>query len=460
MKNNLQNTDPCCRRSRLKPGMRNIIVSLIILIVASKNATSQHQSTRQSFADSSGANGQGFDHGKLKSIDSLLQSFVDTKKVNCVNAFVAKGGNIVYKKSFGWKAVENHGPASIDDYYVLFSQTKAVTTVAFMTLVEKGLVSIDDPVSKYFPEIPDRVVTKVNEDGTYETRPVRSPMTFAHLMSHSSGLNAGLVGKIRQAKRISRPETHPGSGSATPVKEQCGQHSFGGIDNAKYLEEEMRALVKYPLGFDPGTEWSYHVSTNMLGYMIERISGRPLREYVKETILSPLAMHDTDWFFQLEALKRFVKPYNAADGKLEPGPTMFAEGAVCNEQTYCEGAIGLNGTIGDYAKFCQMLLNKGEFNGHRILKPETVEQMTTVNRLPEKNAGGNGFQFGLGFELYNELKKPVPGVSNKAYAWGGMYGTQYIIDPENDIIALFYINMPHHESLYPIFLAKTYQLFK
>jgi CubicO group peptidase (beta-lactamase class C family) len=139
---------------------------------------------------------------------------------------------------------------------------------------------------------------------------------------------------------------------------------------------------------------------------------------------------------------------------------MFAEGTVCNEHTYCEGAIGLNGPIEDYARFCQMLLNKGEFNGHRILRPETVKLMTTVNRLPAVNAGGKGFKFGLGFELHNEQKKPAPAVSNTSYAWGGMYGTQYIIDPENDIIALFYVNMARFESPYPIFLNKTYDLFR
>ena len=109
---------------------------------------------------------------KVAGIDSLLQSFVDQKKVSSVVAFVAKGGNVVYKKAFGWKDVENKVPATPEDYYILFSQTKAITTVAFMTLVEKGLVKIDDPVSKYFPEIPDRVVTVVHNDGTYETRPV------------------------------------------------------------------------------------------------------------------------------------------------------------------------------------------------------------------------------------------------------------------------------------------------
>ncbi|AHM58709.1 beta-lactamase [Flammeovirgaceae bacterium 311] len=396
---------------------------------------------------------------KIAGMDSLLQSFVDQKKASSVVVFVAKGGKVVYKKAFGWKDLENQVPAKADDYYVLFSQTKAITTVAFMTLVEAGLVAIDDPVSKYFPQIPDRVVTTVHEDGTYETRPVASPMTFAHLMAHSSGLNAGLVSKIREAEKKGS-DMPAGFGGAPPTTTPSGQHSGGGNYNAKYLEEEMLALSKYPLGFDPGTEWHYHVSTNMLAYMIERISGKPLQEYVKEKVLNPLGMQHTDWYYEPAALNRFVKAYNAVDGKLEPATNMYSEGTISSEQTYAEGAIGLNGPIEDYAKFCQMLLNGGEFNGHRILKPETIALMTKVNRLPEVNAGGKGFQFGLGFELYNALKKPVPEVSNSAYAWGGLFGTEYIIDPENDMVALFYLNMPRREPLYPLFLSKAYQLFE
>lgn len=401
----------------------------------------------------------GINPRKIKGIDSLLQSFVDQKKLSGVVGFVAKGGNVVYHQAFGWKDVENSIPATVDDYYVLFSQTKAITTVAFMILVERGLVAIDDPVSKYFPEIPDHVVTEVHEDGTYETRPVASPMTFAHLMSHSSGLNAGLVGQIRRAER-KKDDTPAGFGGMMPYKTPAGQHSGGGNYQAKYLGEEMLNLVKYPLGFDPGTEWSYHISSNMLGYMIERISGKSLREYVKETVLLPLGMNDTDWYYEPDAINHFVKAYSAVDGKLEPATNIYSEGTVSAEQTYCEGAIGLNGPIEDYAKFCQMMLNKGEFNGQRILKPETIELMTTVNQLPEVNSGGKGFKFGLGFELYNELKKPVPEVSNSAYAWGGMFGTAYIIDPENDIISLLYINMSRHEPINTPYLQKVYQMIK
>lgn len=442
--------------------MRKFLGLIVVFIIVSLSVWGQGEkesATPQQLNHKIDIKKAGISSQRIEAIDSLLQTYVDQKKLNCVVGFVAKGGHVVYDKAFGWKDVENRIPATTADYYVLFSQTKAITTVAFMTLVEQGLVSIDDPISKYFPEIPNEVVTSVNEDGTYKTRPVKSPMTFAHLMSHSSGLNAGLVGQIRKAERKSG-DSPAGFGGVKNQAAVIGQHTGGSNTNSRYLKDEMMALIKYPLGFDPGTEWSYHISSNMLGYMIERISGKSLREYVKEKVLIPLGMNNTDWYYQPEEISRFVKAYNAVDGKLEPASNIFSQGTISSEQTYCEGAIGLNGPIEDYAKFCQMLLNKGEFNGHRILKPETIDLMTKINRLPESNSGGKGFQFGLGFELYNENKKPAPQVSNSAFAWGGMLGTEYIIDPENNMIALFYMNMTRHEPLYPQFLQKVYQMIK
>jgi CubicO group peptidase (beta-lactamase class C family) len=429
----------------------------LALFVGCKNTDTQQTKIPQSFNKNVDLDHLDINTDKIADIDSLLQFYVDTKKLNAVTAFVAKGGNVIYNKAFGLKDIENNIPASVDDYYVLFSQTKAITTVAFMTLVDKGLVAIDDPVSKYFPEIPDQVVTKVNEDGTYETRPVKTPMTFAHLMSHSSGLNAGLVREIR--KKENRKSTDLSEFGKIETPENLhGQRSFGGNPKSEYLEEEMMDLVKYPLGFDPGSDWNYHVSTNMLAYMIERISGKTLQQYVKESILDPLEMDNTNWYYTPRQLSKFVKPYNLVDGELNPDSTMYAEGAVSEKQTYAEGAIGLNGPIEDYAKFCQMLLNKGEFNGNRILKAETIQQMTSVNRLPEVNSGGENFQFGLGFQLANERNKHIDAVSNSAFWWGGMMGTEYIIDPEHDLIALFYINMFQREALYHNYLRVVYDV--
>lgn len=424
------------------------LLVLLLLAVGCKNSVRQGP---QSFDYQPDLEAMGIEAEQIQALDSVLQSFVDAQKLNCLAAFAAKGGKVFYHKAFGWKDLENRVPASVEDYYVLFSQTKAITTVAFMTLVEQGLVAIDDKVADYFPEIPDRVVTKVNEDGSYETRPVETAMTFVHLMSHTSGLNAGLVGAIKRAERAQMRKAGTASGA------EAGQRSFETDPRSGTLEDEMIKLANYPLGFDPGSEWNYHISTNMLAYMVERISGKPLRQYVKENILEPLGMNHTDWYYSGEALERFVLPGSIVEGKLVAGTDMFARGAVSQQQSYCEGAIGLNGPIEDYAKFCQMMLNKGEFNGRRILKPETVELMTGINRLPEKNAGGRGFQFGLGFELYNASKKPVPAVSNTAYAWGGMLGTEYIIDPENDLIVLYYTNMFGNERLYPVYLAAVYE---
>lgn len=436
--------------------MKKLYLSLALLAVCAGATAQNKTASLQALNYNADLKTIGVSDEKTKRIDTLLQSFVDQKKASSLVAFAAKDGNVVYNKAFGYKDVENQIPASVDDYYILFSQTKAVTTVAFMTLVEKGLVSVDDPVSKYFPGISDKVATAVKEDGTFETTPVKTRMTFAHLMSHSSGISAGLVGKARRAEM----EKKNAAATSVAIPPAGPGQRTGGAGTARYLKDDMIALAKYPLGFDPGSEWSYHISTNMLAYMVELISGKSLREYVKSTVLDPLGMIETDWYYEPSKLNRFVKAYSDIDGKLVPQSNKFSETTISPVQTYAEGAIGLNGPIGDYAKFCQMLLNKGEYNGKRILKPETIELMTKINRLPEVNSGGKGFQFGLGFELYNVEKKPVPEVSNTAFAWGGLYGTDYIIDPENNMIVLFYLNMPKHEPMYKPFLSKAYQLFK
>ena len=216
--------------------MKKLLTFLILVFTLSYSCNfsniEQNEAAPQKFNKAVDLSQIEIQQNQIEDIDSLLQSYVDQKKVNCVTAFVAKGGNVIYNKAFGLKDIENNIPATVDDYYVLFSQTKAVTTVAFMTLVEKGLVNIDDPVSNYFPEIPDEVVTKVNEDGTYDTRPVKTPMTFVHLMSHSSGLNAGLVREIRQKENRKSTDLSEFGKTEAPEKPN-GQRSFGGNQNSE-----------------------------------------------------------------------------------------------------------------------------------------------------------------------------------------------------------------------------------
>ncbi len=242
---------------------------LLAMLVTSGCATSPTaDGPPQSFDYPSDLSQVGVDPEDAEEMDALMQSFIDEKKTSSVVGFVAQDGDVLYSKAFGWKDMENRVPASVEDYYVLFSQTKAIVTVAFMTLVEEGLVDIHDPVSKYFPGIPDQVVTEIHEDGTYETRPVETPMTFVHLMAHTSGLDAELAGELRRAAS-DQSGAPVGFGGKEPEQIPSGQHSGGGNYSAAYLEEEMLDLAEYHLGFDPGSAWHYHQSTNMLGYMIE-----------------------------------------------------------------------------------------------------------------------------------------------------------------------------------------------
>ncbi|MCH1918071.1 beta-lactamase family protein [Shewanella sp. A3A] len=392
-------------------------------------------------------------------LDQLLQSYIDQRKLANVVTLVAKDGQIVYEKAFGWKDVSKQVPVATDDYYVLFSQTKAIISVAFMTLVEQGLVDINDPVSKYFPDIPNTVLSNINADGSYQTRPVKTPMTFVHLLSHTAGFNAGQVPKLRwgDAEQTDLPTLVWDGKPVTSYP--AGQRSHSDHYQRPYLKDEMQELARWPLGFDPGSEWHYHSSTNMLAYLIERISGQTLQQYVTQHVLEPLGMHDTAWFYSADKLSRFVNAYSSIDGNIVAEPNLYRRGAVNAEQTYAEGAIGLNGPIEDYAKFLQMMLNNGEFNGVRILKPETVKLMTTINRLPSDDADPDDkFRFGLGFELFQK-QKPTAAVSNTAYGWGGMMGTGYLVDPQNQLVVLYYINQYQREDLYPQVVEQVYKLF-
>lgn len=384
----------------------------------------------------------GINSEKIASLDAIMQSFVDDNKVNCAVGFVAKNGKVVYNKAFGYKNIENQVPARADDYYILYSQTKAVVTVALMTLYDQGYFDLNDPVSKWLPDFPDQVLTKVNEDGTFETEPVNSPCTFANLLSHSSGITGGMVRQLQRVLAQKDTTIKTGMGVRYPT-----------------VKDQVMDAMKYPLGFQPGSQWNYNIGVDVAAYIVEVITGKPLKDYLQETIFDPLGMDGTAYYYTDESLKpRFVTAYSSVDGKLVPSRNNID--GIFKPTTYCAGTLGLNGPIEDYAKFCQMIVNKGEFNGHRILKPETVELMTTVNRLPEVNAGGDGFQFGIGFQLYNNpVSKAVPEMSNSCLSWGGAMGTEYMMDPENDLVILYYINMWGATNTYKDYLKGVYNLF-
>jgi len=391
---------------------------------------------------------------RLDYIDQLLQDYVDKGIIPHALTFVAKNGVVFHNKAFGWSDIESGMVLKKDDLFRNFSQTKAVTTVALMTLFEKGKFQIDDPVSKYIPECTGQVLEKLNPDGTYTTRPVASPLTIRHLMSHTSGIMGNRDLQVLRREQMNQRNNKP----------------------YETLAEEVKDLVQLPLAFDPGTEWNYHPASDVWGYLVEYFSGKPLRDYVKETILTPLGMVDTDWYYPESYRERMVTAYNEKDGKLVAQTDVWSGGANLTNSVwrspfqedtrYCQAGTGLYGTIEDYARFCQMILNCGDFNGNRILGRRTIEMMS-VDQLPHPNSGGPDFHFGLGFEIYPEKESARKGISNftqmvspGSLQWGGMYNTDYLIDPKEGLIILLYTNRVPDTKIWEKFLNTVYQVLR
>lgn len=382
---------------------------------------------------------------RLVYIDRLLQEYVDKGIIPQALTFVAQNGTVIHNKTFGWSNIENRKALKKDDIFRNYSQTKAIASVALMTLFEQGKFQLDDPVSKYIPECADLVLETLNSDGTYTTRPAASPMTIRHLLSHTSGIAGNREIQTIRRKQMEARENKP----------------------YETLAEEVKNLVKLPLAFDPGTQWNYHPASDVCGYLVEYFSEKSLREYVKETILDPLGMKDTDWYYPESYRERMVTAYIEKDGKLVAQTDVWSgRNPFSSDTGYCQAGTGLNGTIEDYARFCQMILNGGTFNGKRVLGRRTIEAMC-VDQLPHPNDGGPDFHFGLGFEIYPEqalerkaISNFTPMVSPGSLNWGGYYNTDYLIDPKEELIILLYTNRIPDTKVWEKFLNTVYQVLQ
>ncbi|MCD7900585.1 MAG: beta-lactamase family protein [Bacteroides sp.] len=380
---------------------------------------------------------------RLEYIDRLLLEYVDKGTIPHALTFVARKGVVVHHKAFGWSDIGKWKLLKKSDIFRNYSQTKAIVSVALMTLFEQGKFRLDDPLAKYIPECTGLVLEKINSDSTYTTRPVVSPITIRHLLSHTSGIMGNRDILILHRK----------------------QRKEGGDKPYETLAEEVKDILKLPLAFDPGTQWNYHPATDVCGYLIEYFSGKSLREYVKETILIPLGMKDSDWYYPESYRSRMVKSYINKNGVLTEQYNVWsgARNPFTTDFSYCQAGTGLNGTIEDYARFCQMILNGGIFNGIRIIGRRTLEMMCT-DQLPHPNNGGEDFHFGLGFQIYPERKTEdgkitasTSMVSPGSLHWGGFYNTDYLIDPKEELVILLYMNVIPNPHVWEKFLNTVYQ---
>ena len=390
----------------------------------------------------------GFSPARLAAIDSLIRVYVDSNYIGGATALVARDGKIVYYKGLGSADLHTHAPMKRDEIFRIASQTKALTSVAIMMLVDQGKLKLDDPVSKYLPEYRNQVVLDsfIAKDTTYTTVPAKRDITIKDLMTHTSGIGYAQIGS---------PE-------ANAIYGKQGIPGGIGVYNVS-LAEKMRVLGKLPLMHQPGEKWTYGLNMDLMGYLVEVISGMDLDRFFREKIFRPLGMNDSFFYLPENKWDRLVAlSTEDSTGHVKPHPDsanlngMVYANYPASHGTYFSGGGGLASTAYDYAIFLQMLLNGGEYNGVRILKPATVQLMIS-DQMPDVPFGDK--KMGLGFSIYTEQSRATSPLSPGSYEWGGMFSSSYWVDPKEKIVAQFFLNqLPNtHWEIHEKFKQLVYQ---
>ena len=372
----------------------------------------------------------GMSTERLERINYFIEDFVNQNKLAGVVALIARHGKIVYRNNFGLMDIETNSPIECNTIFRLASMSKPIISVGAMILYEKGFFQLDDPVSKYIPEFKNLKVLSGKENKI----PIRE-MTIQDLLRHTSGLSYGFDNNyVDSLYRVLNVE-----------------------DEKNTLKEMIKKLAQVPLLNEPGEKWNYSFSTDVLGYLIEVISDKSLDEFLSENIFNPLKMEDTGFFIPKTKLSRLMTLYQLSkDGRLIP---------VKNENklkyskkpNFLSGGGGLLSTPFDYLLFSQMLLNKGELNGTRILSPKTVELMC-MNHVPDVAMPISmnfpplefllkGHGFGLGFRVLTNKTESGSLANVGAFGWFGAYDTYFYIDPKEELIGILmtqYQGLPYY----------------
>jgi CubicO group peptidase (beta-lactamase class C family) len=373
----------------------------------------------------------------LKRIANALNADIEEGKIPGAVLLIARRGKIGYFEAFGDRDPETDAPMTTDAIFSIASMTKPMVSVGIMMLVEEGKVALDDPVGKHLAQIADlRVaVDPQARVGEVETRPAKRQPTIEDLLRHTSGMTSGNRGKTAVHK------LWPYSGARAAVR-------MSG-------DELLDTIAHIPLLHDPGAAWSYGFSTDVLGLVIEKVSGQKLSAFLSERLWQPLGMKDTSFALPKDKWDRYARAFEISPRTGKPQRVLHAEGRPLKYE--CGGGCALS-TAGDYIRFTQMLLNGGTLDGRRILKAETVADMTR-NHLGADfgvDAEGTraGFGFGLGFAVRLEPgTRSAPG-SVGEYNWGGAYGTYFWNDPKQELAVVFMSQAPgptryHYRKLLP-----------
>lgn len=355
------------------------------------------------------------EQAQIDAVRATMQERIDAAKLSGVVLMVAQDGEILMNEALGYQNVEDQVPMSTDTIFRIFSMTKPVTGTALMMLYDEGKFELDDPVEQHLPELAGmQVFVSQNDDGSWETVPAEHPMTVRELMSHTGGLMY----------------TPPlGNG---PIASAYAEAGIMNLPNYT-LAESIPALADIPLSYQPGTQWVYSISVDVQGYMVEKLSGMTFDAFLKERIFDPLGMTDTAFYVEQSKADRLARQYYPLEnGTLRRTDT----GAFLQPPKFLSGGGGLTSTAADYMKFAQMHLNKGEYNGVRILSEEAVELMRS-NQLPDsvENIGQlyPGNVFGLDFAIVKN-SAAYQGAPQGTHWWWGIAGSWFWIDPVENIV--------------------------
>ena len=384
----------------------------------------------------------GFDSQRLASVSALVDRYVAEGKLAGVQVQVAHRGEVALRHTVGRADVASDRPLADDAIYRIYSMTKPITSIALMQLYEQGQVLLEDPVSAYIPEFAEMQVFTGGTPTAPKVRPAQTAMTVKDVLTHASGLTYGFFFQNN-------------------LDAMYREDGLGDFQLPDYtLEEGMRRLATKPLAFDPGTAWNYSMSTDVCGRLVEVISGMGLDEYFAEHITGPLGMVDTAFHVPADKKHRFTSNYALTPDEPLLIVDSFDASPYLSPPVFLSGGGGLVGTVDDYQRFVDMLLNGGELDGRRIIGRKTLEYMT-INHLPEgktlnelgqslfSEAVMEGMGFGLGFSTLVDPARNGAVSSGGEFAWGGAASTAFWVDPAEEITCVFMTQLMPSSS-YPL----------
>lgn len=389
-----------------------------------------------------GSNKLGFSTDRLARIDRFMQQYVDSNRIGGAVGLVLRDGKVVYEKSVGWSDKGSALRLAPDAIFRIASQSKAFTSAAILMLVEEGKIALTDPVSRFIPAYAHTTVALRSDSGRTPV-PARRQITIKDLITHTAGISYGTDNYIAQQYAAKQLGPAAGWGWYTADKEEP-------------ICTSMERLASLPFVSQPGEAFVYGYNIDILGCVVERASGIPLDEFFRTRITAPLGLNDTYFFLPLAKRNRLVTVYADSADRLVRAPDgprgqgNYVDGPRKN----FAGGAGLVSTAQDYARFLQMILNRGEFNGVRYLSPKMVDLMTS-NQISVYGSPGKGF--GLGFETVEKLG--ADGLASVGtFGWGGAYGSTYKVDPKEGLVIVFMINqLPLRADIAGKFPTLVYQ---